>query len=280
MSSLIKGVKRQFLHFISQPLLKRLGYYKIKDSLDFPKSFYYLEQTNIQSIIDLHFSYLKNSGWIESKQRNIPYANERFIPWTSFPFIYYIDSIDLSNFRFLEFGSGSSTLYFTNKVKYLISIEFDDLYIKKIIELTRSFDNVKIINGNISNWGIKETYFRDIDVNQNEIMKAIANDRNYGFSSSILSCELIELIRNIHNVIDNSDIIFIDGHYRNLIMYLISKYHLGKTVIVDNSDFESLKFGVEQLKRSGYKEIPFYGLSPLNSYGTATSLFYYGNLEL
>ena len=280
MSSCLPGIKRQFLYFISKPLLKRLGYYKIEDSLDFPKSFYYLRQTNIQSIIDLHFSYLKNSGWIESKQRNIPYADGRFIPWTSFPFIYYIDSIDLSNYRFLEFGSGSSTLYFQNKVKYLISIEFDDLYLEKIIDLTRSFNNVKIINGNIANWGIKEAYFQDIDVNQNEIVDAIANDRNYGFSSSILSCKLIELIRNILNVVGNSDIIFIDGHYRNLIMYLISKYHLDKIVIVDNSDFESLKFGVEQLKLSGYKEIPFYGLSPLNSYGTATSLFYNGNLEL
>ena len=45
------------------------------------------------------------------------------VPWFTYPAIEYLNQIDLSHMRVLEFGSGFSTLYWARRTKSVVSIE-------------------------------------------------------------------------------------------------------------------------------------------------------------
>jgi hypothetical protein len=51
--------------------------------------------------------------------------NGKPIPWTTHPFLEYIDKLDLSTMTMAEFGAGHSTVYFKEKVSHLVSYECD-----------------------------------------------------------------------------------------------------------------------------------------------------------
>jgi hypothetical protein len=45
------------------------------------------------------------------------------VPWFTYPAIEYLNQLDLSHMRVLEFGSGASTLYWARRTKHVVSIE-------------------------------------------------------------------------------------------------------------------------------------------------------------
>lgn len=48
------------------------------------------------------------------------------LPWFTYPCIEYLNTLDLSDCRVFEFGSGSSTHYWANKAKSVCSVERDE----------------------------------------------------------------------------------------------------------------------------------------------------------
>lgn len=156
-------------------------------------------------------------------------------------------------------------------------VEFDDLYYNQKIKLVKSNSKVKLINGNIPNWNVNEA---QPIIEQQNFKIALDKDREAGLISHDLLFADELFLKNIHNAIIYSDAVFIDGNYRNLIITVVAQCFGDKIVIVDNNDIESLNFGVQQLINFAYKEIPFHGLSPLNAYGSTTSLYWKINSKL
>ena len=45
-------------------------------------------------------------------------------------------------------------------------------------------------------------------------------------------------------------------------------------VVLDNSDWDSLQAGITALTNAGFRRLDFFGLGPMNSFSTMTSVFY------
>ncbi len=58
--------------------------------------------------------------------------NGNKIAWYTYPAIEYIDNIDFSQKSIFEFGSGNSSIYWSNKAKDVTSIEHDKLWYEKV----------------------------------------------------------------------------------------------------------------------------------------------------
>ena len=82
----------------------------------------------------LYVSKLKNIPIIKKKfrrkfrRRYSSFLNRKDAPWFNMAAVEFLDTLDLSKYRVLEFGSGSSTLYFAQKCKSVKSFEMNSLY--------------------------------------------------------------------------------------------------------------------------------------------------------
>jgi hypothetical protein len=78
---------------------------------------------------------LFHKGLIRSiKARGPVLKSGKPIPWTTHPFLEYIEKLDLSSMTMAEFGAGHSTIYFKEKVSNLVSYECDSSLIHYLRE--------------------------------------------------------------------------------------------------------------------------------------------------
>ena len=66
-----------------------------------------------------------------------------FIPWVTYPLIEFLNNIDFTNLDVFEFGSGSSTIWWSKKVRSVYSVERDGKWYDKIKKIIPN--NVKLI---------------------------------------------------------------------------------------------------------------------------------------
>lgn len=83
-----------------------------------------------------HFkSVFNNSASLEGK----------VTPWFTYSLIRYLDHLDLSNASVLEWGSGNSTIYWSEKVRYLMSIENNKVWYEKIKKKTKNVNILEFV---------------------------------------------------------------------------------------------------------------------------------------
>lgn len=120
------------------------------------------------------------------------------IPWYTYPAIEYLERINFKEASFFEYGSGHSTLYWSNRVKNITSVESNKEWYKKILKETKSISNIKLQYEEE-----KESYCHSI---------------------------LTEKIKY--------DVVIIDGIYRaSCVFNAIKALNGGGIVILDNSDW-------------------------------------------
>jgi hypothetical protein len=86
-------------------------------SLINPKKYQIVQPSAPLKILNAH-------GWMRSKESYSAIdAEGNPIPWMTYPAIEYLNQLDLSQHRVLEWGSGNSSRYFAAKSKEVISIE-------------------------------------------------------------------------------------------------------------------------------------------------------------
>ena len=105
--------------------------------------------------MEIHNGYLKSTGWLESKTENIAVAKGAAIPWVSYSFLYFLDSLDLQEKNLVEFGGGASTYCFVSKVKSITTFESDSEYLDNIKTNLAIFSNLRIIDSKICAFEIK-----------------------------------------------------------------------------------------------------------------------------
>ncbi len=191
-------------------------------------------------ILETYFiskEYLSKKGWYESRflHQSID-ENKDPLPWFTYSAINFIENkLLIKPMKVFEYGSGNSTLWFSQRVKQVVSVENDADYYKQMYKV---FD----LMGNISH-------------------KLLVESDKY--SSEILNYE------------NEFDIVIIDGRERvKCTLNSIKALKPDGIIIFDNSERQQYKRAYDYLKDSGFKRIDFKGHAPIIHAETQTTVFY------
>lgn len=191
----------------------------------------------IYSIYKIFVLYLKREGWVKSVKEGLPIdKNGKAIPWFTYGSIHFLQSRLNKELEVFEYGSGNSTIWFSDLTKHIISIEHNKNWFQNFKDKVGERSNVNYIHKDLRSGEY-----------QNEILKYI----------------------------DAFDIIIIDGRQRvQCSKNALKALKNGGIIVWDNSDRTEYEDGFEFLKNYEFKRIDFWGLGPINSYSWCTSIFY------
>lgn len=265
----LRKLARVGITFYLYPILKKFGYFaKQVTSEGFPKSHYYESARALNHFVGLH-TLPQSQAWINSKRENTSVKNGEFIPWITYSALNLIEKLPLKNMNILEFGSGASTIWFSEKSKNLSSFEFDSEFYRLISPFVSikygQMQDVRLIG--------QKNHHTEIDKEFELLLRD--DERNCGLGTDFWSQFDSNLFRTIvSDEINSADLIFIDGGPRTFLMALANlTTNENCLIVVDNTDVDYVRLGIPNLLKSGWVEIPLRGPGPLNPYEWQTSLF-------
>jgi hypothetical protein len=184
-------------------------------------------------------SYLVLSGYIRSLNEGYPCKSDCTpVPWMNYNVISFLEGRLTKDMRLFEYGSGYSTLFYSNLVKEVVSIESDiDWYnrMKKLIS-----DNVQLYHVD----------FKKISEYCGYINKT---DKKY-------------------------DVVVIDGRNRNLcVKNAIDSLSEKGVIIFDDTSHAEYSEGVKDLLNHNFRKLDFEGLKACGFGLDRTSIFYKAN---
>lgn len=101
--------------------LKKLGFKLVNDN---SQNF---EYTAASKLLEIDY------GHLESKRAEMSInAQKKPLPWFTYPAIEYLSQLDLSDKIMLEWGAGNSSLFFSEKVKTIYSIEHNKTWYEQV----------------------------------------------------------------------------------------------------------------------------------------------------
>lgn len=180
--------------------------------------------------------YFVSSGWFKSVEMGLPVdAEGKPLPWYTYSFIDFIGDRIRPNMKVFEYGSGNSTLWWSQRVEAVVACEHDKPWYDTISDKVP--ENVD---------------YRYCDL-------------EYGgkYSQLILSFAA------------EFDCVIIDGRDRvNCAKNILSALKEEGVVIWDNSDREKYAEGYSFLQTNGFRRLDFWGLGPIGRKPWCTSIFY------
>lgn len=181
-------------------------------------------------------SYLYSTGWMKSLQEGKPVLpNGSPIPWMNFPIVKLLEERLKSDFILFEFGSGYSTYFYANKVKSVISVEYDEKWFQ-IFKADRPA-NVELI-------------FKEKDI-----------DGNY--------------CRVINTTGKQFDVVIVDGRDRvNCVKQAILALSSRGVILLDDSQRDKYQEGIEFALEKGFRKLDFEGLKATGSAIDRTTILY------
>lgn len=167
--------------------------------------------------------------------------NGNEIPWYTYPAIEYLNNLDFSDKNIFEYGSGNSSIFWSNKAKSVISIEHDKEWFEKV----------------------------KLHLNKNQSLHLKDNSEEY--EESILSTDKkFDVI-----VIDAIRRNFCAELIKNHINVTSEEGYL---IILDNSDW--YKNTAKYLRKNfDVIQVDFHGFGPINNYTWTTSVFFSRNFK-
>lgn len=164
------------------------------------------------------------------------------MPWVTYGSIDFLNKILKKNLRVFEFGSGGSTIYFSNKAKELVSIEHNK-------------DWYEVVKAEINKRKIQNCEYRLVPAGKRKIY-------DYFRSTTEIESSFENYVKAIREYPDHYfDIVSVDGRARvQCVIEAYEKVKPGGYILLDNSErkdyFEAHMF----LKRKGAKPFHFFGL--------------------
>jgi hypothetical protein len=180
--------------------------------------------------------YLDEIGWFNAYDSRSPVDRENNpIPWVTYSFIDFIKTHLKKQLSVFEFGSGNSTFFYAKYAGLVVSVEHDKEWYDKIVSTKPE-------------------------------------------NSEMIFCELVrdgDYCRMPIKLEEKFDIIIVDGRDRvNCCKQAINAVSENGVIVLDDSEREFYKEGINFLKNKGYKELSFSGISPGLFYLKSTSIFY------
>lgn len=195
---------------------------------------------HLQKLSTRKKAYLVETGYINSIKNSEPVNKDGDpIPWMNYSFIDFLEPRINSSMKVFEYGSGYSTLYLSDKVHSITSIEFDKSWFEKMKGNLNEKDNCEVI-------------YRPDPENYNVAIKEF--NENY------------------------FDVIIVDGRDRKeCVKHIIPYLSDGGVVILDDSWKSKFDEVFELFKKNGFKELSFTGLKAGGLIVEQTTVFYRNN---
>jgi protein-L-isoaspartate O-methyltransferase len=192
---------------------------------------------HLQKLATRDGAYLVETGYIKSIKNFEPINKEgNPIPWMNYSFIDFLEPRLHQSMNIFEYGSGYSTLYLSDKVGSITSVEFDKSWFEKMEESLKDKGNCSII-------------FRDGKKQYIEAVKEYGNER--------------------------FDIIIVDGRDRTeCVKHIIPFLSDDGVIILDDSWKAKFDDVFAFFKENGFKELSFTGLKPGGIIVDKTTVFY------
>lgn len=182
-----------------------------------------------------NINYLEASGWINSLKIDKPVnANGKPVPWYSYPAIEFIEDKLQKNLSVFEYGAGQSTLWYSQRVGQVISVESDQAYFQTIYHNLPS--NIQIF----------------LHTDPVEYAEKILQFPDQSFDVIVIDgINRVQCTQLAEKKLKNTGFI-----------------------VFDNSDRVGNNQALIFLHDQGLQRIDFYGLTPTQKYKTCTSIFF------
>lgn len=184
-------------------------------------------------------SYLRGHGWFASVIRKRPVDSHGMpLPWLSYPFIDFIDPRLDPCMKVLEFGTGYSTLYWSERTGQVFGIEHDPAWKAELEASLPANADVRLVEFDPRN---PDAYAKAAD--------------NWGM---------------------RFDIIVVDGPERNAtLLHAVELLSDSGVIVLDNASRERYRASADLLQsRLGFRRIDFKGMCPGAARESCTTLFY------
>jgi hypothetical protein len=183
--------------------------------------------------------YLNEIGWIESFNKQLPVDKEsKPLLWVTYGFIDFISDKLNKNMDIFEYGSGNSTLWYAKRVSSVTSVEHDENWYERI----------------------KSSMPKNVTISYQELIY------NEEYSKSSNNSDI------------KFDIIIVDGRDRvNCVKSAINSIQGNGIIVLDDSEREAYKEGIEFLLNHNFKKLDFWGISSGLFYKKCTTIFYKDN---
>jgi hypothetical protein len=180
--------------------------------------------------------YFQEIGWFQSLATGLPVDHDgNPLPWFTYPAIAFLNKKVQSNMTVFEYGSGNSTLWWSQKVANVVSYEHD-------------WDWYHSVKGRLP---------ANVDYHHCDL------EDGGKYSQAILT---------YHKAFD---IVVIDGRDRvNCAKNCLGSLRDNGVIIWDNSDREQYQSGYSYLIQNGFRRLDFEGLVPITTFKSCTSIFY------
>ncbi|GGH17641.1 FkbM family methyltransferase [Mucilaginibacter phyllosphaerae] len=182
--------------------------------------------------------YLNDIGWFKAFDTKSPVDQDgNPIPWVTYSFIDFVKTRLSKEHTVFEFGSGNSTYFYAKYASLVMSVEHDKEWFDKIEKSPAKPKNSELI------------------------YSELIRDGDY--------CRMpVKLGKKF-------DIIIVDGRDRvNCCKQGIEALTTNGVMVLDDSERDVYKEGVEFLLSKGFKHLLFSGISPGLFYRKSTSVFY------
>jgi predicted O-methyltransferase YrrM len=194
-----------------------------------------------------HLASLRALGWHQSLRKQISVdAEGRFLPWYTYPCIEWLPGRLQATDVVFEFGAGSSTLWYGQRVAKVITVEHDAVWFSRLAEVAPS--NVEL-----------------------ELRSAAPDEVGTLEPESTVS-EYVGVIERYRARF--FDVVVVDGVER-LTCIRSALPHLKEDglLVVDNSDRPAYRPAVDYLADQGMGRIDFFGFAPGSGLPGCTSVF-------
>ena len=183
-----------------------------------------------------HKGYLHDIGWFKAFNSKSPVdGNGNPIPWVTYSFIDFIKGRIKKQHTVFEFGSGNSTFFYAKYAGLVVSVEHDKEWYDKIV-------NDKPENS--------EMIFCELVRGGDYCKMPVKLEEKFDF--------ILVVVRDrVNCCIQAVDALTPDG-----------------VVVLDDSEREFYREGVDFLLKKGFRQLAFTGVSPGLFYEKATSVFY------
>jgi len=223
------------------------------------KVLYYLGLEGVSRLLFLE-SAPKENGWFKTvKTRQAVNLEGEPIPWLTYPFIDFIQDRLNKDLSIFEFGAGNSSIYFAKKSKSVISVEHSPEWYKII----KSNDKYK---------------YENLDIRLVEIPDEM---KEKGYHTMAFTNTENEYVYSLKNTGKKYNVVVVDGLFRNsCIMHSLDSLTDDGIIFLDNTSkhyTDALRSGTDFLKNNGFRRLDFYGMGPIYSRKSCTSIFYRDN---
>ena len=173
-------------------------------------------------------------GWLHVDFEKLHYSGRHPVPWFIYGSIDFIEHQINPLARVLELGGGGSTAYWLNRGHAVVTVEQSPDWLARM----------KGAIGANDNW----TPIQMLDINPHSL-----DTQGLG---------LFDVIVNDFS-----------GPRADVASWMVRALKPGGWIIWDNSDRKSYQDGLEYLKSEGFGYVRFFGLGPINSYASETTVF-------